>query len=108
VSTEPQQEMLPLIRRRGGRDVIEGRDTLHLLSTTEKLEKLQLIESQLLAKLSTLTEGCRTWVGKSLKPVLKCYRDHFNSDADLFAAKFSDKFCIAGHKSRCAVGCNKE
>lgn len=88
---------------------LEGRPAVKFLRTTrEKLDMLLEIEKNAPKVLSHLNESDRGFVNQSLRPILKCLREHCHNDYDLFDRKHGNgksDFAIARFRKRCRKAC---
>ena len=92
---------------------LDGRlDAMKAPSIEVKIAKLLIIEQQCppSASLVPLTDAASKWVKVTLRPVLRCYRNHHGSDAAAFAAAWNGRFkadfakhCCKGTVEACSA-----
>ena len=89
---------------------LEGRKEAMKAATIEaKLEKLLEIEQQCPADCSLVpyTDSAQKWIKVTLRPILRCYRNHHNSNKVSFANAWKGKF-KADFVKHCCRGASDE
>ena len=94
--------------RRGGSIDLVHRKLLKSKKGLEKLELLLQIENDLPEQMSELTEGARTWIYSTLRPVTTCLRNHYGNDKVAFVNKWKLTGGITRFKKNCCNGENSE
>ena len=89
---------------------IDGRQDVMKLATLEaRIEKLLVVEEQCPANASLVpfSDSATKWAKVTLRPILRCYRNHHNSDKAAFASAWKGKF-FADFAKHCCKGAADE
>jgi hypothetical protein len=95
-------------KRRGGMNDLEGRKKIAKISGLgERVQLLQLLYKQKPTSNEELTPGARTFVLRTMLPVLGCLEHHFGNNVDDFCQHWRQTFvvkfgaqCCAGRKEQ--------
>jgi hypothetical protein len=100
-----QRNVPQVTKKRGGDFDLDGRKRLKSLkSGTEKMNCLFEIKSAYDGVDSTtVTENARVWVISTLDPIIGCYKNHFDSNLELFVQKWGN-FSHSTFKKKCCNG----
>jgi hypothetical protein len=92
----------------GGDDLELRRDIKKVKTVREKVQLLCQIHDKIKTQGledSKLTEGARTFVCRSLRPIMGCLTKHCDSDVDRFCSKWPklaiSSFCCNGNRPEC-------